>query len=64
MALVLLGQLQRAYDAVTQKVMNADLAVNEGHLIAIRNQGIAKGFELAIDIVFEIANFEEMKDGS
>lgn len=61
--LVLLGQLLRAKDMVTQKVMVADLANEEGRMIALRNQGIAKGFELAIDIVFEIVNFEEESNG-
>lgn len=61
--LVLLGQLQRAREMVKERVLSTDLTQAAGQMVAVRDQGMAKGLDLAIDLIFEIANFEEERNG-
>lgn len=61
--LVLLGQLLRARDIAKENVITADLTSDHGRMMALRIQGQASGINLAIDTIFEIANYRENKDG-
>jgi hypothetical protein len=44
-----------------EKLAHVALEKDEERLMALKMQGQIKGLDLAIDIVFEIANFEEEK---
>jgi len=60
MGLVLLAQLIRARTIAREKLAaipleEGQLAINKG----LKLQGQMKGFDLAIDVIFDLANFEE-----
>src|SRR5215813_407127 len=55
--LVFLGQLQRARDICKEKMITADLADERTRMRMLQLQGQAQGVLLAIETVFEIANF-------
>lgn len=48
---------------VKERVLSTDLTQAAGQMVAVRDQGMAKGLDLAIDLIFEIANFEEERNG-
>lgn len=56
--LVLLGQLLRARSLQRERLAHVALEKDEERLMALKMQGQIKGIDLAIDIIFEIANFE------
>jgi hypothetical protein len=63
--LVFLGQLLRARAIAKEKLLSVGLESDEGVKKALLLQGQARGLDLAIDIVFDMANFgtEQEDDG-
>lgn len=54
---VILGQFLRARAIAKERMLDVNLGTEEGHRQAIQLQAQAKGLDLAINIIFDIANF-------
>ena len=61
---VLLGQFLRARDSARERIAKSNLADETNRLRAIKDQGQMAGIDLCIDLVFDLANFEENTDAT
>jgi len=58
LGLVILGQFVRARTIAREKLMHVKLETEEGRMEGLKLQGQAAGFDLGIDLIFDIANYQ------